>query len=64
MDLKDIICKIMRLRKDIRDHVMAENYLLFKKFIKQFSLNKRLKKSDMPAYVDVFNLIKENIQIS
>ena len=51
----------MRLRKDISEHVMAENYILFKKFIKSFSLNKRLKKSDMPAYVDVFNLIKENI---
>ena len=61
MSLKDIICKIMRLNKEIRQYVTAENYILFKKFIKLFSLNKRLKKSDMPANIDIFNLIKENI---
>lgn len=39
---------------------MTDNYIIFKKFIRHFCMNKRMKKSDMPAYVDVFKLIKDN----
>lgn len=63
MELKDIICKMMCLSRDVRQQVMTENYIIFKKFIRQFCLNNRLKRSDLPAYVDVFDLIKDNIQI-
>lgn len=63
MELKDIICKLMSLSRNVREQVMTDNYIMFKKFIRQFSLNNRLKRSDLPAYCDVFQLIKENIQI-
>ena len=39
---------------------MTDNYIMFKKFIRHFCMNKRMKKSDIPAYVDVFKLIKDN----
>jgi hypothetical protein len=61
MDLKEIICTMMSLSRNVRQQVMTDNYIMFKKFIRQFSLNNRLKRSDLPAYVDVFDLIKDNI---
>ena len=60
MDLKDIIYLMMSLSRDVREQVMTDNYIIFKKFIRHFCMNKRMKKSDMPAYVDVFKLIKDN----
>lgn len=63
MDLKDVLTKMVLLNKKVRQNVMLENYTIFKKFIRQFSLNKRLKKSDLPAYIDVFKLIKDNMVI-
>ena len=43
---------------------MTDNYIIFKKFIRHFCLNKRMKRSDLPAYVDVFQLIKDNALVS
>lgn len=63
MELKDIIIKLMSLSRSVRQQVMTDNYIMFKKFIRQFSLNSRLKRSDLPAYCDVLDLIKDNIQI-
>lgn len=63
LELKEIITKIMALNKTTRNQILSENYLIFKKFLRVFNLNNRMKRSDMAAYVDVFKLIKENIQV-
>lgn len=63
LEVKDILCKLMLLSKEVRNQVMGENYLIFKKFLRLFRLSNRMKSSDMPAYVDVFRLIKENLQV-
>lgn len=34
MELKDIICKMMSLSRNVRQQVMTENYIIFKKFIR------------------------------
>ena len=53
MSLKDIFLYMLCLNKQIRELILTENYLLFKKFIKHFSILKKFKHTDMPAYVDV-----------
>jgi len=64
LDLKEIICKLMILNKAIRAEIKSENYLLFKMFVKEYSLNKRFYRSDMVAHYDVFKLIKQNLILS
>jgi len=54
----------MVLNSTIRDEVLSQNYLLFKKFIKEFTLNKRFEKTDMIVNHNVIDLIKTNIQLS
>lgn len=62
MELKDIIVKMMGLSREIRQQVMTENYIIFKKFIRMFGLNnQKMKRSDLPAYVNVFQLIQDNV---
>lgn len=34
MELKDIICKMMSLSRNVRQQVMTENYIIFKKFVR------------------------------
>ena len=62
-DLKDVILKFMRLSWNIRHLIQSDNYLLYKKFLKLYSLNKEMRRSDMIAYVDVLKLIKENVSM-
>ena len=61
MELSDIICKMMSLSRNVRQQLMDDNYIIFKKFIRSFGLNNRMKRSELPAYVNVFDLIKENV---
>jgi len=64
MELKDIIMKMMSLSREVRQQVMTENYIIFKKFIRMFGLNnQKMKRSDLPAYVNVFQLIQDNVTI-
>jgi hypothetical protein len=64
MELKDIVVKLMCLNKAIRQEIKGENYLLFKKFIQYFTLNKRLTRSDMIVNNDVLSLIERNVKTS
>lgn len=34
MDLKEVLTKMVLLNKQVRQHVMLENYTIFKKFIR------------------------------
>lgn len=61
LDLKDIIIKMMGLNKSMRELVMTENYIIFKHFLRLFTLNKRLRKSDIPAKVNMLELIRSNV---
>ena len=63
MELKEVLTRGMTLNNEIRTYILQDNYALWKKFIRQFNLNKRLKKSDLPAFVDIIKLIKENLLI-
>ena len=64
MELKDIIIKMMSLSREVRQQVMTENYIIFKKFIRMFGLNnQKMKRSELPAYVNVFQLIQDNVTI-
>lgn len=63
VDLKDVILKFMRLSWSIRDLIKSDNYTLYKKFLKLFCLNKELRRSDIVAFVDVLQLIKENVSL-
>lgn len=64
MDIKDIVCKLMMLSKPVRKEIMGENYLLFKKFIQLYTLNKRLSNSDILVNNDIFTLFKSNSLLS
>jgi hypothetical protein len=61
MELNEIILKLMSLSKHFRETFMSENYLIFKQFIRLFNLHPRMKRSKIPANIDVFTLIKENL---
>ena len=51
----------MRLNKHVRDVIKAENYLLFKHFLREFNmLNDRLIRSDIPALASIQDLLREN----
>ena len=63
VDLKDVILKFMRLSWSIRHLIKSDNYTLYKKFLKLFCLNKELRRSDIVAFVDVLQLIKENVSL-
>jgi hypothetical protein len=41
--------------------VITENYIVFKQFLRYFTLSQRLKKTDIPAQVNIMQLIKDNI---
>ena len=61
MDLQELVLKIMRLNKRVRDIVQAENYLLFKHFLRNFNMfNERLKRSEIPALTSIHDLLREN----
>ncbi len=64
MHLKEIITKICVLSKEVRNHVLAENYILYKHFLEEFNLHDRMKRADLPARVSIMKMIKENILIS
>ena len=48
----------MVLNKDIRHEVESENYIMFKKFIKYFTLNQRIKRSSLIVSHNIFDLVK------
>lgn len=64
LTLREIICQLMIVSRAVRSEVVSQNYQLFKQFIKAYSLNKRMEKSDMIVRHEVLSLIKSNLQLS
>lgn len=44
----------MVLNKEIREQILSENYIMYKMYLKYFTLNPRLKRDILPAYNNVF----------
>lgn len=61
LELKDILLKIMPLNKRFKTIVKQHNYVLFKHFLAFMNLGDKLKRSSIPAYSSVFQLMKENL---
>lgn len=53
--------KMMPLSRCLRELVITENYIVFKQFLRFFTLSQRLKKSDIPAKINILQLIKDNV---
>ena len=64
LDLFEVITRLMPCSKKVRELVMTENYIIFKHFLRYFTLNKRLQKSDIPAKINIMKLVYDNINIS
>lgn len=60
LDLQDIMTKIVCLSNSSREWVKAENYILFKHFIRYYNMHDRHKRCDIPAKADVYSMIREN----
>lgn len=58
MEIKEIFRQLMVLNREIRESILSENYIMYKKYIKYFSLNPRLKRDDIIAFHDVFQMCK------
>ena len=58
MTLKEIMFRLMVLNKAVRKEIISQNYIMFKKFTKEYSLNKRLLKSDVVVNHDVFQMVR------
>lgn len=52
--------KIVCLSRESRDWVKAENYILYKHFIRYYNLHDRHKRYDIPAKTDVYSLIRDS----
>jgi len=50
--------RLMVLNKAVRKEIISQNYIMFKKFTKEYSLNKRLLKSDVVVNHDVFQMVR------
>jgi hypothetical protein len=61
LDLRDVMIKMMPLSRAVRELVITENYIIFKQFLRFFTLSQRLKKTDIPAKVNIMQLIKDNV---
>lgn len=64
LNLNEIVAKVMPLSKQVRDLALSENYILFKHFLHYFHMGQRLKRSDIPAKINILQLIQENVTIS
>jgi hypothetical protein len=60
VDLTDIATKLAFLSKSTREWMKAENYILFKHFIRYYNMHDRHKRCDIPAKTDVYKMIIEN----
>jgi len=55
---------MMLLNKKHRELIQSENYLLFKHFLRNFNiLNERLKRSEIPARVNIMDLLRDNFSL-
>ena len=54
----------MPVNKSIREQVITENYIIFKHFLRFFTLSHRLKKSDILTKINILQLVYDNINIS
>jgi hypothetical protein len=64
LDLGDIMKTMVVLNKSLRELILSENYIIFKHFIRHFNLHQRLKRADIPAKIDILQLIKDNSLIN
>ena len=64
MDLAELMKSLMPLSKEVREQVMTQNYIVFKQLIRHFNLGKRMKRADLPAKMNMIELVKKNILAS
>ena len=64
MSIYEVICRLMLLNKEIREEILAENYIMFNKLIKFFRLNSRIKRGTMLAKNNIWRIISKNLQIN
>jgi hypothetical protein len=60
LTLEDIIVKFVCLSTVAREWVKAENYILYKHFIRHYNLHDRHKRYDIPAKTDMYSLIRDS----
>jgi hypothetical protein len=58
--IEEIVAKFVCLSKLSREWVKAENYILYKHFIRHYNLHDRHKRYDIPAKTDMYSLIRES----
>jgi hypothetical protein len=58
--LRDIVLQFGCLSKLSREWVKAENYILYKHFIRHYNLHDRHKRYDIPAKTDMYSLIRDS----
>ena len=64
IELKEVVGKMLLVNKKVRGLILAENYILFKHFLRDFNiLNERLKRTDIPAKVSIMQLLRENYSL-
>ena len=63
LDLCEVVTKLMPCSKGMREHVITENYIIFKHFLRYFTLNKRLVKSDILTKINIMKLVYDNINV-
>ena len=64
LDLEFIIKKLQFVNRKVREIVLSENYILYKHFLRIFTLlNDRMKRSDIPGKVSIISLLRENMSL-
>ena len=63
LDLCEVVTKLMPCSKAMREQVITENYIIFKHFLRYFTLNKRLVKSDILTKTNIMKLVYDNINV-
>lgn len=65
LEMRDIVQKMLLLNKKLRELFISENYILFKRFLRDFSLlNERLKRAEIPGKVPILQLLRDNYSLS
>ena len=63
LDLFEVVTKLMPCNRQVRELVITENYIIFKHFLRYFTLSKRLIKSDIPAKINIMKLVYDNVNV-
>jgi len=64
VDLEFICSKLNRVSRHLAQIIEAENYIMFKHFLRSFNLlNERLKRADIPARAPIKTIMKDNFEL-